>query len=101
MSAFLFDSRFARPGGRTKTYANMARARAPAKPTARRERRRDVPNRRAFKEAKPPRSNAYFCPASASFAGGFGAPGASAGVCFGGGAGALGGGAGRAAGRPL
>ena len=104
MSAFLVGSRFARPGGRAKTYANMANRRAPAKAAARRERRREVPNRRVFKESKPQRSNDYFCPASASFAGGggFGAPGAGAGAFFGGGAGAaLGGGAGRAAGRPL
>ncbi|PNE12725.1 MAG: hypothetical protein CR217_01475 [Beijerinckiaceae bacterium] len=79
-------------------YGKPARARQ-----ARRERRRELPNYRVFKESKPLRSNDYFCPASDSFAGagGFGAPGAGAGVCFGGGAGALGGGTGRAAGRPL
>jgi len=84
----------------------MANWRAPAKPTARRGRRREVPNRLVFKQSTPLRANYYFCgpcPASGSFAGvgGFGAPGAGAGVCLGGGAGALGGGAGRAAGRPL
>jgi hypothetical protein len=81
----------------------MANRRAPAKPAARRQRRQEVPNRRVFEKSMPLGSNAYFCPASASFAGagGFGAPGAGAGVCFGGGGGALGGGAGRAAGRPL
>ena len=103
MSAFLVGSRFARPGGLAKTYANMANRRAPAKPAARRERWREASNRLVFNKSKPHRSNAYLCPASASFAGpgGFGAAGAGAGVCFGGGAGALGGGAGRAAGRPL
>jgi len=106
MSAFLVDSRFAKPSGRAKPYGNMAYWRRASKPAPRRERRREVPNRRVFKKLTPLRANSYFCPASASFAGagGAGAPGAGAGVCFGApgaGAGALSGGAGRAAGRPL
>ncbi|MGH6811658.1 MAG: hypothetical protein ACREDM_04720 [Methylocella sp.] len=48
MSAFLVDTRFARPGERAKTYTNMANRRAAAKPGARGERRREVPNRRVF-----------------------------------------------------
>src|ERR1700730_10401092 len=42
MSAFLVDSRFVRPSGRAKTYANMANRRAPAKPH-RAPRRRERP----------------------------------------------------------
>ncbi|PZR92189.1 MAG: hypothetical protein DLM68_02520 [Hyphomicrobiales bacterium] len=48
MSAFLVGSRFARPRGRAKTYANMANWRAAAKPIARRKHQREVPNRRVF-----------------------------------------------------
>ena len=109
MSAFLVDSRFAKPSGHADPYVNMANRRAPAKAAPGRERRREVPNRAVFKKLTPLGANSYFCgtcPASASFAGagGAGAPGAGAGVCFGApgaGAGALSGGAGLAAGRPL